>query len=187
MLGSAAARSRDLEQPAFIRRQLVDAGLHAAGLGPSQASEHILPTVGRTRGASDPNEPAGCACPCRGGACVVCGWCGGADGTEEAGSCPGMATASASCGFLGRKQPQSCRNPVWGPHRERRLGVPRRRGVALLLSGGHGDHPRKAATTVTGEHRARAKTRGPARRLRAPRCRGSVRYHSPAQRTRPVE
>ena len=94
---------------------------------------------------------------------------------------------SASCGFLGRKQPQSCRNPVWGPHRERRLGVPRRRGVALLLSGGHGDHPRKAATTVTGEHRARAKTRGPARRLRAPRCRGSVRYHSPAQRTRPVE
>ena len=29
---------------------------------------------------------------------MVCGWCGGADGTEEAGSCPGMATASASCG-----------------------------------------------------------------------------------------
>ena len=51
MLGSAAARSRDLEQSAFIRRQLVDAGLHAAGLGPSQASEHISPTLAIATGA----------------------------------------------------------------------------------------------------------------------------------------
>ena len=100
---------------------------------------------------------------------------------------PGYGHGLGLVRLPGAEAAPKLQEPRLGPPPRKKVGVPRRRGVALLLSGGHGDHPRKAATTVTGEHRARAKTRGPARRLRAPRCRGSVRYHSPAQRTRPVE